>query len=66
MLHSTHTNLSIHQETEQCALQEQPGSEEETMPAVVACGAHHTTAISRKVCGILRILLPVVHVQSCE
>eukprot|EP00967_Tisochrysis_lutea_P019241 scaffold21819_cov18-Tisochrysis_lutea.AAC.2 len=29
---------------------DQPDAEEETMPAVVACGAHHSTAISRKVC----------------
>uniref|UniRef100_A0A7S3R4J6 RCC1-like domain-containing protein n=1 Tax=Dunaliella tertiolecta TaxID=3047 RepID=A0A7S3R4J6_DUNTE len=27
---------------------DQPDAEEETMPAVVACGAHHSTAISRK------------------
>lgn len=28
--------------------QDPPDAEEETMPAVVACGAHHSTAISRK------------------
>lgn len=30
------------------SLQDQTDFEEETMPAVVACGAHHSTAISRK------------------
>ncbi len=29
-------------------MQESTTLEEETMPAVVSCGAHHTTAISRK------------------
>lgn len=29
-------------------LQDSPEVEEETMPAVVSCGSHHSTAISRK------------------